>query len=142
MQAMMLARKGVSEETLLGDPDQPVSMIASGPPGMCFSASTPRAQLLGLGGEHERSAELAQRFCDNAGQALRSLDNQFVISFFDREDWHRIGYLARKHPAPLNILHMMSDGHVEDFFGSWCGEDDDPAAFNPDNDWRILFDVP
>ncbi|HDS1138439.1 TPA: hypothetical protein QDZ75_002479 [Stenotrophomonas maltophilia] len=64
------------------------------------------------------------------------------VSFFDREDWHRIGYLARKHPAPLNILHMMSDGHVEDFFGSWCGEDDDPAAFNPDNDWRILFDVP
>jgi len=62
--------------------------------------------------------------------------------FHDKEDWYRIGYLARKHPAPTNILHIMSEGHVEDFFGSWCSEDDNPNAFNPDDDWRILFDVP
>jgi hypothetical protein len=27
------------------------------------------------------------------------------ILFHDIEDWRRIGYLARKHPAPKNILH-------------------------------------
>lgn len=64
------------------------------------------------------------------------------ISFHDKEDWYRIGYLARKHPAPTNILHIMSEGHVEDFFGSWCSEDEAPNAFNPDDDWGILFDVP
>ena len=64
------------------------------------------------------------------------------IQFHDKEDWYRIGYLARKHPAPTNILHIMSEGHVEDFFGSWCPEDETPNAFNPDDDWRILFDVP
>ena len=66
------------------------------------------------------------------------------IPFSDGEDWHRIGYLARKHPAPTNILHIMSEGHVEDFFGSWCADRDDAEsdAFNPDNDWRILFAVP
>lgn len=64
--------------------------------------------------------------------------------FPDDEDWYRMGYLARKHPSPTNILHMMSEGHVEDFFGSWCAADGDsrPDLFDPDNDWRILFDVP
>ena len=64
------------------------------------------------------------------------------IHFHDKEDWYRIGYLARKHPAPTNILHIMSEGHVEDFFGSWCPEEETPNVFNPDDDWRILFDVP
>ncbi len=64
------------------------------------------------------------------------------VNFHDKEDWHRIGYLARKHPAPTNILHIMSEGHVEDFFGSWCQADETANAFNPDDDWRILFDVP
>lgn len=64
------------------------------------------------------------------------------INFQDREDWYRIGYLARKHPAPTNILHIMSEGHVEDFFGSWCPDEETANAFNPDDDWRILFDVP
>jgi hypothetical protein len=65
------------------------------------------------------------------------------IQFHDNEDWFRIGYLVRKHPRPTNILHIMSEGHVEDFFGSWCGDDaQQPDAFNPDDNWRILFDVP
>ena len=64
------------------------------------------------------------------------------IHFHDNEDWYRIGYLVRKHPRPTNILHIMSEGHVEDFFGSWCADEEDPNSFNPDEDWRILFDVP
>ena len=64
------------------------------------------------------------------------------INFHDNEDWYRIGYLARKHPSPTNILHIMSEGHVEDFFGSWCAAEDKPGAFDPNLDWQILFDVP
>lgn len=64
------------------------------------------------------------------------------IHFHDDEDWSRIDYLARKHPRPANMLHLMSEGHVEDYFGSWCAEDPQPGAFNPDEDWQILFDVP
>jgi hypothetical protein len=52
------------------------------------------------------------------------------IHFHDGEDKYRIGYLARKHPAPANILHLMSEGHVENFFGSWCPEDDTRSALN------------
>jgi hypothetical protein len=36
----------------------------------------------------------------------------------------------------------MSEGHVEVFFGSWRPEEESPNTFNPDDDWRILFDVP
>lgn len=62
--------------------------------------------------------------------------------FYDGEDHYRIDYLSRKYPMPANILHIMSEGHVEDFFGSWCDEDGRDDVFDPDNDWGIIFDVP
>lgn len=64
------------------------------------------------------------------------------IRFHDSEDYYRLDYLVRKHPRPANIQHIMSEGHVEDFFGSWCAEEESPGAFDPDADWQILFDVP
>jgi hypothetical protein len=62
--------------------------------------------------------------------------------FFDREDAYRLGYLKRKHPAPPNMLHIMTQGHVEDFFGAWATEVEDTGGFDPDENWRIIFDVP
>lgn len=62
--------------------------------------------------------------------------------FFDSEDAYRLDYLKRKYPSPPNILHIMTEGHVEDFFGAWCSDSEDPGAFDPDEDWRIIFDVP
>lgn len=64
------------------------------------------------------------------------------IEFYDEEDYYRMDYLRRKYPLPTNILHIMSEGHVEDFFGSWRSKDEGEDQFNPDNAWRILFDVP
>ncbi|MCJ7484338.1 MAG: hypothetical protein MUO31_15420 [Thermodesulfovibrionales bacterium] len=64
------------------------------------------------------------------------------FSFYDEEDHNRMGYLQRKYPLPTNIVHMMSEGHVEDFFGSWCASEEAEDKFNPDDNWRILFDVP
>lgn len=67
-------------------------------------------------------------------------------SFWDDEDWYRLGYLKRKYPLPTNIMHILSEGHVEDFFGAWLPKNDDDIenkyAFNPDNNWRVIFDVP
>ncbi|WP_444460018.1 hypothetical protein [Rhodobacter capsulatus] len=62
--------------------------------------------------------------------------------FFDKEDSYRLGYLARKHPLPTNIMHIMTEGHVEDFFGAWCAEEGDERVFDPDDNWRLIFDVP
>lgn len=64
------------------------------------------------------------------------------FDFFDDEDAYRIDYLFRKYPMPTNILHILSEGHVEDFFGSWCEDAPEDGSFNPDSNWRILFDVP
>jgi hypothetical protein len=63
-------------------------------------------------------------------------------SFDDREDAYRLDYIRRKHPFPTDLLHMMSEGHVEDFFGSWCAKEEEDGVFDPDDDWRIIFDVP
>ena len=60
--------------------------------------------------------------------------------FGDREDAYRLGYLARKHPLPANLLHLMTEGHVEDFFGAWY-EGDDEGLFNPDEMQQIIFDI-
>jgi hypothetical protein len=64
-------------------------------------------------------------------------------SFMDGEDAYRLGYLKRKYPLPTNIQHMMAEGHIEDFFGSWCPkEETEEDVFDPDENWRIIFDVP
>jgi hypothetical protein len=62
----------------------------------------------------------------------------------DTEDYYRMDYLRRKHAKPTNIHHVISEGHAADFFGSWCPEGDCEGKdlFNPDEDWRIIFDVP
>lgn len=64
--------------------------------------------------------------------------------FFDREDACRLDYLKRKYPVAPNILHTMTEGHVEDFFGAWISADDgeEDNVFNSDNDWQLIFDVP
>ena len=68
------------------------------------------------------------------------------FSFQDDEDWYRLDYLKRKYPLPTNIMHILSEGHVEDFFGSWLPKNDEDIenedVFNPDNNWRVIFDVP
>ncbi len=66
------------------------------------------------------------------------------FDFFDEADCYRLGYLQRKYSIPTNMLHVMSEGHVEDFFGSWVSDDESTGddQFDPDGNWRILFDVP
>lgn len=62
--------------------------------------------------------------------------------FGDREDAYRLGYLARKHPYPANVQHLMTDGHVEDFFGAWHAGEDGEEFFDPDRMQDIIFDIP
>lgn len=68
------------------------------------------------------------------------------FSFRDGEDWYRLDYLRRKYPLPTNIMHILSEGHIEDFFGSWLPKNDEDIenmdVFNPDNNWRVIFDMP
>lgn len=68
------------------------------------------------------------------------------FSFWDKEDQYRLDYLRRKHPWPTNIMHIISEGHVEDFFGAWLPRDENEGeendTFDPDQNWRIIFDVP
>jgi hypothetical protein len=62
--------------------------------------------------------------------------------FLDDEDRYRLGYLCRKHPYPASIMHMMTQGHVDDFFGAWSSKDPSDDQFDPDEDLRIIFDIP
>ncbi len=61
--------------------------------------------------------------------------------FLDEEDVRRIGYLARKHPRPTSIRMMLTDGHVEDFFGAWGEEESDSQNFDPDGHWDAIFEI-
>lgn len=63
--------------------------------------------------------------------------------FFDDQDAYRILQLKKHHPIPTNILHMMSEGHIENFLGSWSAKGEaNSGAFDPEENWRIIFDVP
>ena len=64
----------------------------------------------------------------------------------DFEDIKRINYIQRRQPFPVSLYYTMSEGMVEDFFGSWCREDLDEESnedmYNPYCDWRIIFPCP
>lgn len=62
--------------------------------------------------------------------------------FGDTEDAYRLSYLARKQNYPTNIMFLMTEGHVEDFFGAWHVSDGSPDLFNPDEATSIIFDIP
>ena len=62
--------------------------------------------------------------------------------FGDREDAYRLDYLARKYPMPANLMHLMTEGHVDDFFGAWCSENETEGMFDPDEHKGIIFDIP
>ncbi len=62
--------------------------------------------------------------------------------FGDNEDAYRLGYLAGKQPYPVNIQHLMKQGHVDDFFGAWVSKEESDELFNPDEMKHIIFDIP
>lgn len=65
------------------------------------------------------------------------------FSIVDFADYHRIGYIDRKMKKPFNLLWMMTEGMVEDFFGAWCSHNEsDKDIYDPDENWRIIFPVP
>lgn len=60
----------------------------------------------------------------------------------DADDRYRLDYILRKQQMPLNLYWTMTEGLVEDFFDSWCAEEDDEELYNPDSNWNIIFSVP
>ena len=67
------------------------------------------------------------------------------FKFFDSEDGYRLDYIKRKVSRPYSIINTMTEGMVEDFFGSWCSDDEDENyedVYNSDQNWRIIFPVP
>lgn len=100
----------------------------------------------------QMQSELLEASVLKNAQGIFSLSNESIericnieiegVRFHDKEDSYRMGYLRRKYPLPTNVLHIMSEGHAEDFFGSWCGEEEAEGQFTPDDNWGIIFDVP
>ncbi|WP_418187126.1 hypothetical protein [Aliarcobacter lanthieri] len=73
-----------------------------------------------------------------------SIINVNDMNFFDKEDFYRLNYLKRKYPVPTNILHVMTEGLTEDFFGAWEADEYEDELFttgSPSN-WGIIFDIP
>lgn len=62
--------------------------------------------------------------------------------FGDKEDAWQLDYLAQNHPRPANIVHLMSEGLVDNFFGAWASPSEDANMFNPDKQKSIIFDIP
>lgn len=62
--------------------------------------------------------------------------------FGDPEDGYRLDYIARKHPGPANLKHLMTEGHVDDFFRVWASGDKVDGAFDPYEMNSIIFDIP
>lgn len=66
------------------------------------------------------------------------------FQFIDQEDGYRLDYITRKQKRPYSLHLTMTEGMVEDFFGSWCPKEESNIAdvYNPDANWQIIFPVP
>ncbi|HIF9542347.1 TPA: hypothetical protein ACX6S1_002585 [Photobacterium damselae] len=70
------------------------------------------------------------------------------FEFYDGEDRHRMDYVRRKQPHPLNLELFMTEGQVEDFIGAWDADDyekgSDEQMFysGSPSSWQDIFDVP
>lgn len=64
-------------------------------------------------------------------------------SLTDDEDTYRISYIMRKVKRPYNIYFTMTEGMIDDFFGSWLASDeDDVDSFDPDERLINIFELP
>jgi hypothetical protein len=63
-------------------------------------------------------------------------------SFTDREGGHRLEYIRRKQPHPLNLALTMTEGQTEDFIGAWDGEEKGMFNNGSPANWQKIFDVP
>ena len=61
--------------------------------------------------------------------------------FGDKEDAWQLDYLSQNHPRPANIMHLMTEGFVDNFFGAWAPSSEDADMFNPDKLKDIIFDI-
>lgn len=90
----------------------------------------------------------SQKYFEFKDEYINKLSDISVgdINFFDIEDNYRLNYLKRKWPIPTNILHIMTEGHTEDFFGAWdpLEEDEDSELFSTgsSSSWQMIFDIP
>jgi hypothetical protein len=61
-------------------------------------------------------------------------------SVYDEQDMIRFVYFYGKFPRPTNLLCMVSEGHVDDYFGAWSSEEEDNHdMYDPDDDHGIIF---
>ena len=86
---------------------------------------------------------------DHSCRELRDADLSLLAGaeleksyFGDREDALRLSRLARKQPFPVSLVEMMTDGHVEEFFGAWTEAEPHEGHFDPDSYWAMIFDIP
>jgi hypothetical protein len=64
------------------------------------------------------------------------------FSFSDPEDNHRLDYISRKQPQPLNLALTMTEGQTEDFIGAWDGEEEGMFNNGSPANWQEIFDIP
>lgn len=99
------------------------------------------------------SSELLQASVEkNADPSTFGLKSEFAQSlafvelegemFADREDAWRLAKLAHSKSHPYSIWLMMSEGHVDDFFGAWVPLEEAEGLFDPDRDHQVIFDIP
>lgn len=85
----------------------------------------------------------AFEFLDEYINELSNVEIDGLV-FSDNEDTYRLDYLSRKHPVTPNILNIMTEGHVESYFGAWVSDSDEDRddTFDPDKNWQLIFDIP
>lgn len=94
--------------------------------------------------------EAAIRKHTNASFRVGGQDNLWDLMRYDTKtqgliddaDYLRVGYFLRKYRHPTELISLATHGLLEDFFGAWVSEGENPNGYDPDDDWNLLLDFP
>jgi hypothetical protein len=99
------------------------------------------------------SSELLQASVErNADPSTFGLKSEFAesiafvelggVMFADRQDAWRLSKLTHSESRPYSIWLMISEGHVDDFFGAWAPLEEAEGLFDPERGHQVIFDIP
>lgn len=89
------------------------------------------------------NSEILCSVIDQENPIINYEENKMFFEFAeDEEDYYRLSKHLVKYKKPYDIQTTLTEGLVEDFFGVWTPIDHELTneQFNPDSNWRIIFD--
>ena len=104
---------------------------------LCEAVEERFADVHGWSG-HTVEGGLVEMVWDHAVQGVDGTE----VTYFDEDDYSNVGRIVKKVHKPMPFIYLIGEGGIEDFFGALSSTVDDEHAFDPDDHWDRILELP